>query len=318
MQNGVWTWLDQTNSYTYTAGSWYTATVTTDGSSTSAWFTQGPSWSTSDSTLTGGTVAFKTSSAEASFDNLRVRGDYIYSLGNTLGERVRSASAVTKYYYAGSKRIGMRNANALSYIFADHLGGTSVISSTVSGTVSAISFFPYGSTRSGSVPSDYKFTGQREDSATGLYDYNARLYDPALGRFISPDTIVPDGTRPQALNRYAYAYDNPVRYNDPSGHASPIPKNRFRDVKIDISLWPDFAKGLAFVAGSFMGLNVDLWNDTITRPTDQQYAEMIVTNATMPPMGMSAGRPLGMAQSSLISRIEALVEERGYKEACND
>ncbi|MBC7227550.1 MAG: RHS repeat-associated core domain-containing protein, partial [Thermoflexales bacterium] len=59
---------------------------------------------------------------------------------------------------------------------------------------------------------------QRWDAALGLYDYRARYYDPALGRFISADTIVPNPGNPQDLNRYAYVRNNPLRYTDPSGH----------------------------------------------------------------------------------------------------
>ena len=43
-------------------------------------------------------------------------------------------------------------------------------------------------------------------------------YDPTLSRFIQPDTIVPEPGNPQALNRYSYVLNNPLRYNDPSGH----------------------------------------------------------------------------------------------------
>ncbi|MCP4252170.1 MAG: hypothetical protein GY775_01960, partial [Candidatus Scalindua sp.] len=39
-----------------------------------------------------------------------------------------------------------------------------------------------------------------------------------LGRFISADPIVPDPTNPQALNRYSYVLNNPLKYTDPSGH----------------------------------------------------------------------------------------------------
>ncbi len=46
----------------------------------------------------------------------------------------------------------------------------------------------------------------------------ARYYDAALGRFISADTIVPGAGNPQALNRYSYVLNNPVRYVDPSGN----------------------------------------------------------------------------------------------------
>ncbi len=48
--------------------------------------------------------------------------------------------------------------------------------------------------------------------------YNARWYDPALGRFAQADTIVPAGV--QGYDRYAYVNNNPVRYTDPSGHES--------------------------------------------------------------------------------------------------
>lgn len=40
------------------------------------------------------------------------------------------------------------------------------------------------------MPTDYQFTGQRHNSSVDLYFYNARYYDPALGRFIQADTIV--------------------------------------------------------------------------------------------------------------------------------
>ena len=45
-------------------------------------------------------------------------------------------------------------------------------------------YYPFGATRSGSVPTDIKFTGQRMDDH-GLYYFNARYYDPQTGRFIS-------------------------------------------------------------------------------------------------------------------------------------
>ena len=78
-------------------------------------------------------------------------------------------------------------------------------------------YYPYGATRSGGVPTDYQFTSQRLDTGTGLYYYGARYYDPVVGRFISADTVVPSPGKPQALNRYAYVYNNPTRFVDPTG-----------------------------------------------------------------------------------------------------
>ena len=51
-----------------------------------------------------------------------------------------------------------------------------------------------------------------------LYYYGARWYDPWLGQFTQPDSLVPDPLNPIALNRYAYAYNSPLVYTDPSGH----------------------------------------------------------------------------------------------------
>jgi len=76
------------------------------------------------------------------------------------------------------------------------------------------------------LPTDRRFTGQRNESALGsLYDYGARFYSSALGRFISADTIVPEPGNPQSLNRFSYALGNPLRYIDPTGHGSegPLP-----------------------------------------------------------------------------------------------
>ncbi len=65
---------------------------------------------------------------------------------------------------------------------------------------------------------DRLFTGQREMAGLGIYQFGARFYSPKMGRFLSADSIVPQPFNPQSLNRYTYALNNPIRYNDPTGH----------------------------------------------------------------------------------------------------
>jgi len=87
-------------------------------------------------------------------------------------------------------------------------------------TIGEQKYFPYGETRvsTGTIYTDKLFTGQREITGLGIYDFHARMYDPKLGRFLSADSIVPGAANPQAYNRYSYTLGNPLRYTDPTGH----------------------------------------------------------------------------------------------------
>ncbi len=101
-------------------------------------------------------------------------------------------------------------------------------------------YHPYGTTRysEGTLATDFGFTGQRKDSYTQLVFMHARYYHPALGRFVSADTIVPDPGNPQAHNRYAYVAGNPLKHIDPSGHGW------FTDQLIALGQRSEVAKGM--------------------------------------------------------------------------
>jgi RHS repeat-associated protein len=127
------------------------------------------------------------------------------------------------YYYAGAQLIAMRvltgtTGNTLFYLHSDHLGSTSLVTNASGGEVARQYYYPYGDVRAGDdLPTDIGFTGQRAD-ATGLMYFRARYYSGYLNRWLQPDSIVPEPGNPQALNRYSFVYNNPVKYTDPSGH----------------------------------------------------------------------------------------------------
>lgn len=50
-----------------------------------------------------------------------------------------------------------------------------------------------------------------------IINMNGRLYDPVLGRFLSPDNFVQTPDFSQNYNRYSYCLNNPLKYTDPSG-----------------------------------------------------------------------------------------------------
>ncbi len=130
---------------------------------------------------------------------------------------------VRKYDYAGEKRIAMRENGVLYWLLTDHLGSTAVVADAEGNKVGEVRYKAFGEDRYtfGTTPTTYRYTGQRQEAALGLYFYNARWYDPFLGRFVQVDTIVPEPGGPQGLNRYAYVRNSPLRFTDPSGHCIP-------------------------------------------------------------------------------------------------
>ena len=76
----------------------------------------------------------------------------------------------------------------------------------------------YHSPGSGSDPQHRRsFAGHYEQAETRLHYMNARWQDPETGMFLSVDPVVPNASDPQSLNAYAYARNNPVAFNDPTG-----------------------------------------------------------------------------------------------------
>jgi RHS repeat-associated protein len=118
--------------------------------------------------------------------------------GNRLLKVTEQAGQETTTYYAG--RMFEKQFNTT----VNRLGEGALSSGNCAGATHGVT--------------DYGFTGQRNEAEFGLMDFNARYYSPRLGRFISPNTIVPDPLKGDQFNRYAFARGNPLKYIDPSGH----------------------------------------------------------------------------------------------------
>jgi RHS repeat-associated protein len=125
-----------------------------------------------------------------------------------------------KYIFAGNLRVARIDHSGVVYFHKDHLGSSSVVSNSTGAKVETSGYLPYGIERNqtGTRTATYKFTDQELDRATGLYNYDARLYDPLLGLFVTADSVIPDHYDPLSLNRYAYCRNNPIKYTDPDGH----------------------------------------------------------------------------------------------------
>ncbi len=107
-----------------------------------------------------------------------------------------SSPTVTKYYYAGSSRVAMSVGGTVYYVLSDQLGSTAITALGHGTKTSELRYKAWGEVRytNGTMPTDYTYTGQYSNvNDFGPMFYNARWYDPTIGRFIQPDTVVPDG-----------------------------------------------------------------------------------------------------------------------------
>jgi RHS repeat-associated protein len=150
--------------------------------------------------------------------------------------QVSDTSTTAKVYYAfAGMMVAMRtvtgSGSTLVYFLTDHLGSVIAVTDENGTLVSERRYLPFGQVRTdvGNLSTsltDFGYTGQRNLDAQnnanllGLMDYKARFYDSYLMRWTQPDTIIPSSDGPQGLNRYSYSNNNPINYNDPTGHCS--------------------------------------------------------------------------------------------------
>ncbi|MDR2943727.1 MAG: RHS repeat-associated core domain-containing protein, partial [Methanosarcinales archaeon] len=121
------------------------------------------------------------------------------------------------YYFTNGDRIAKRSAEGRFWYLDDHLGSTNVMMDSNGKLVERTLYYPFGSHREGGEEK-YSFTGKEFDSEIGIYYYGARYYNPETFVFTQADSLIPDIYNPQALNRYSYCYNNPLKYEDPDGH----------------------------------------------------------------------------------------------------
>ena len=127
------------------------------------------------------------------------------------------------------------SATSIDYLHRDHLGSIVARSDASGNVISSVAFDPFGLHRGINWDRDQSaaektaregdedtftargFTDHEMLNRTGFVHMNGRVFDPRIGRFIQPDPIVGRPTNSQNYNRYAYAFNDPLSFTDPSG-----------------------------------------------------------------------------------------------------
>jgi RHS repeat-associated protein len=132
-----------------------------------------------------------------------------------LGE-VDSAGVLTKHYHIGSTRLASKNGTNSTWYTRDYLDSVRAITGSNGEVIAGSSYSPYGNALGNSA--GLNFAGHDREPGSTLILMGPRFYDSVIGRMLSPDTIIPSLTSVHGLNRYSYAYNNPLSFIDPSGH----------------------------------------------------------------------------------------------------
>lgn len=188
------------------------------------------------------------------------------------------ATTAHKYYiYAGNDAIALYTKrsdgnNTTNYFHKDPLGSISLITDESEAVVENLSYDPFGKRRnsdwsddvSGTLTSTvthHGYTGHEQLDDVGLVHMNARLYDPALGRFMGVDPLdFYDGQ-----SKYEYAKSNPNRYFDPDGERVVFHERRISLTQLGghvyLELIPDNPSELTRFMSEILGSDFSYFNE---------------------------------------------------------
>lgn len=160
-----------------------------------------------------------------------------YYCGGLYEETIKgSETKRINYIFANGESIAIFEQSNISgdkllYLHKDHLGSVQAMTNEAGALVQELSYDAWGKRRNPVNWQDFAtisgansltpwgFTGHEHLDMFDMVNMDGRMYDPVLGRFLSPDPFVqaPDFT--QGLNRYIYCMNNPLSLFDPSGYS---------------------------------------------------------------------------------------------------
>ncbi|MCX7923145.1 MAG: DUF6531 domain-containing protein [Clostridia bacterium] len=144
---------------------------------------------------------------------------YLYEYDKVVLEVDEQGNQIAKNVYGTNLLARTVGNETYFYMYNGHADVTALI--TTIGEVAATYYYDaFGNIveQTGSVNNNITYAGYQYDKETGLYYLNARMYDPKVARFLQEDTYYGDINDPLSLNLYTYCHNEPIMYDDPTGH----------------------------------------------------------------------------------------------------
>ena len=162
--------------------------------------------------------------------------DITYYIGSRFEHTFAAAVTYRTVIHANGRAVMIREDVSGSgvthkYMHRDHLGSVTALTDEATGNVlDRLSYDAWGLRRNASTwvagavtASDHRgYTGHEHLDDIGIIHMNGRIYSPKLGRMLSPDPVTQAPENGQNYDRYTYAYNNPLKYSDPSGYSSEL------------------------------------------------------------------------------------------------
>jgi RHS repeat-associated protein len=181
-----------------------------------------------------GEYSFKYDAARRRVVKRSPNGDTVTYVGGLYEHKAQGPHSWDIFYIPAAGRVvaqvvsgGASPCDQIAYDHVDRLGSTDIVTNPQGEEVGGMGYEPFGQMVNPSQPTidvtpydlcgEYRFTGHFEESDLGLIDMIGRTYDPKIGRFLIPDPFIQDPLRSESLNRYSYAWNNPLKWVDPTG-----------------------------------------------------------------------------------------------------
>ena len=153
-----------------------------------------------------------------------VNGDYtryIYVNGHIIEELDRNGNTKARNIWGNELLYRVdNNSNKSGYYYYNGHGDVIAIKDANGNTLNSYDYDLWGNvtSKSETMSNPFGYTGEVHDTESKLIYLRARYYDPSVGRFLTEDSYEGLITDPLSLNLYTYAENNPLIYQDPSGH----------------------------------------------------------------------------------------------------